>query len=526
VSPAGWLIHTCPSTPAYAPYVRRIERELRRKAAICQRLDGLPLAIELAAARIKLLPPVALLARLDRGLPLLTGGARDVPERQRTLRNTIAWSHDLLRADERALFRRLGIFAGGWTLEAAEAVANPDETLDVLEGMASLVDKSLVRLDESGSAPRYTMLETIREFALENLRQHAEEEAAIRNAHAAFFADLTLAARAAIWAGVPEAIRRVGAEEDNLRTMLAHLLETGDAETALHVAGVLRGYWTVAGGQFTEARAWLDRALRAGSGASAAARAGAFYDLSQISLFQGDFVTARTAATECRVLAQASGDPVLARLGPFSLSTVAEAAGQLDEAARFALEAVAAARVVDDPVFLGWSLMILGSARWQIGDLPGATAALEEALALFRGLGGVWGEASTLMNLASVARAEGSLARATRLHADALRLRREAGLLADAYDDLVRIAEITQIMGNLEPAARLLGAEDTYSTVFRSVGWGVTQLRREQTRQALVEQLGDARFAQAWEAGRALSTEAAFAEALALADALAIPAET
>ena len=155
-------------------------------AEICARLDGLPLAIELAAARIKVLPPAALLSRLERRLPLLTGGRRDAPERQRTLRDTIAWSYDLLADDECRLFRSLGVFVGGWTMEAAEAVANPEGNLDVLGGLTSLVEMSLVRLDETESEPRFRMLETIREFAVDRLIE-ANEDAAVRERHAAFY---------------------------------------------------------------------------------------------------------------------------------------------------------------------------------------------------------------------------------------------------------------------------------------------------------------------------------------------------
>ena len=156
---------------------------------IVRRLDGLPLALELVAARVRALSPAALSARLERRLPLLTGGAQDLPERQRTLRDTIAWSYDLLRPNEQALFRRLGVFAGGWTLEAAETVADLEEPFDVLEGMTALLDASLLQSEEQDAEPRYTMLETVREFAQERL-EASGEESATRDRHAHYFLDL------------------------------------------------------------------------------------------------------------------------------------------------------------------------------------------------------------------------------------------------------------------------------------------------------------------------------------------------
>ncbi|MDP9368914.1 MAG: NB-ARC domain-containing protein, partial [Chloroflexota bacterium] len=193
-------------------------------AEVCRRLDGLPLAIELAAARIAHLPPAALLARLERRLPLLTGGARDLPARQRTIRNTIAWSHDLLVPEEQVLFRRLAVFVGGFTLAAAEAVASTSDDLglDVFNGVCSLADKSLLREEDGpGGEPRYLMLETIREFELEQLAA-AGEEAAIRDRHAAFFADLAAAIAPYLpWrADADAAVARLDADQDNLRAAL------------------------------------------------------------------------------------------------------------------------------------------------------------------------------------------------------------------------------------------------------------------------------------------------------------------
>jgi predicted ATPase/DNA-binding XRE family transcriptional regulator len=495
-------------------------------ADICLRLDGLPLALELAAARVKILSPATLLVRLDRLLPLLTGGAQDLPDRQQTLRNTIAWSHDLLGEEERILFRRLGVFAGGWTLQAAEAVANDNGGVDVFEGLTSLVDNSLVRQgDEAGDEPRFTMLETIREFALDQLHEDPEEEQAIRRVHATFFTHLALVAWGDLTVGVPKAVGWVRAEEANLRITLTYLLEANDVETALRlIGGSLSEYWTVSGGQFTEARGWLERALRQGEGAgvSVAARAWAMYGLTILAAHQGDYVAGRRAATEGLALARMAHDPLLAALSPFALSLAEESAGRLDVAEPLAIEAVQAARAAQDPGTLGWTLAALGRIRFHLGDLAAATAALDEALALFQWCGGVWGECDTLIYLAGLARARGDLERAARLYADSLRLRRDSGLLADVYMDLLGVIELAHSMSDGEAAARLLGAENTYCTALGYVGIGEGVVRRrEPTRQALLEQLGDERFRRAWDAGRALSIEEAIDEALILADELA-----
>ncbi|HEY8612008.1 MAG TPA: helix-turn-helix domain-containing protein [Roseomonas sp.] len=491
-------------------------------AEICWRLDGLPLAIELAAARVRMLPPQAMLARLGQRLPFLTGGARDAPARQRTLRDTIAWSHDLLEPQDQALFRRLGVFVGGWTLEAAEAIGNVDDRLDAFSGMERLCEQSLLR-QEAGAAgePRFTMLETIREYALAQLGEYPEEAAAVRQAHTAFFADLALAARNGINVGVLETVQRLRAEEDNLRAVLAQLLAAGDAGTALEIlGGTLVDYWTVAGGQFAEARAWLDRAFAVGASASPAARAWGLNGLTVVAIFQGDFELARDAASQCRTLGQAIGDHEVAARGALSLSFVAEAEGQADPPTQFAREAADAARAAGDRGTLGWALRFLGAAQGHAGALDEATATLEEALALFQELGGVWGETSTLLDLAEVARAGGDLARTAQLHRDSLLLRQETGMLGDAYVELVGIAQIALANGRFEAAARLLGAEDAYRTDFGSVGWGATPERREQTRQALLEQLGEDQFRQAWDAGSTLSIEEAIDEALTLANEL------
>ena len=207
-------------------------------AEICARLDGLPLAIELAAARIKVLPPAALLSRLERRLPLLTGGRR-MPQNGRTLRDTIAWSYDLAE-DECRLFRSLGVFVGGWTMEAAEAVANPEGNLDVL-GLTSLVEMSLVRLDETESEPRFRMLETIREYAVDRLIE-ANEDAAVRERHAAFY----LAFAEAVEPGLSAPTRWSGSIDwtDGPKSRLpGWILDQNRIEEGLRLSVAMRFFW-------------------------------------------------------------------------------------------------------------------------------------------------------------------------------------------------------------------------------------------------------------------------------------------
>jgi predicted ATPase len=237
--------------------------------AICVRLEGLPLAIELAAARIKLFPPQALLARLGRRLELLRGGTRDMPERHQTLRHAIAWSYDLLEAGEQALFRRLAVFAGGCTLEAAEVVcqavhapaAGPGQSLEVLDGVASLVDKSLLRQQAQVSGePRFRMLETLCEYGLECLTASGEEPA-VRRAHADYYRVLVEAAEPALTGPAQEAwLEQLEAEHDNVRAALRWAEESGEAEMGLRLAGALCQFWLIRG-HLREGQEWFARLL-------------------------------------------------------------------------------------------------------------------------------------------------------------------------------------------------------------------------------------------------------------------------
>ena len=267
-------------------------------ATVCRRLDGLPLAIELAAARLAHLPLAALLARLEQRLPLLTGGPQDLPARLQTMRDAVAWSYELLSPEEQWLFRRLAVFVGGFDLDAAEAVADASEVIgfDVLDGVASLIDKSLLRLAaDTGSNPRFTMLETIREYGLERLKASGESTN-VREAHATYFAELAAAVRPQM-DGPDQAsiIARLEAEQDNFRAALAWAIEQADAATALRLTANLWKFWLLSS-RLTEGRDWLEQSLAVPGDAPAATRIGAIYGAGSFARLQADYGLAAARA--------------------------------------------------------------------------------------------------------------------------------------------------------------------------------------------------------------------------------------
>jgi predicted ATPase/class 3 adenylate cyclase len=354
-------------------------------AEICHRLDGLPLAIELAAARVKLFTPQTLLARLAQRLALLTGGARDLPARQQTLRSTIDWSYHLLNRDEQTLFARLAVFVGGGTLEAAEAVCNVDGdlALDGLDGLTALVDKSLLKqVAGPDDTPRFTMLETIREYALERLVASGEEEA-IRQQHAAYYLVLAEAAEPKLKeADQGTWLAQLEAEHDNLRLALAWTLGSGDAEVVVRLVVALGKFWE-RGGYWGEGRAQLEQAVAASNGFAPALRA-----------------------------------TVLLRAGWF---------GAEDGAPALVEEALTLFRELGDKRGIGDALRMLGRHAWFQGDYLRAMVLLEQSLALFRELDNKRGIASTLHFLGDAMREQGDAARAIPLLEESIALRKELG---------------------------------------------------------------------------------------------------
>jgi predicted ATPase/DNA-binding XRE family transcriptional regulator len=487
-------------------------------AEICQRLDGLPLALELAAARIKILSPAALLARLDRRLPLLTGGARDLPQRQQTLRNTIAWSYDLLTAEEQALFAQLAVFAGGWTSEAAEVVTNPGGTLDVLEGMSSLVDKSLVRqVDQPDSEPRFTMLETIREFALERLAAGGET-ASLRARHAAYFAALTERVIAEAYASIrTAAARQFALERPNMRAALAWETEHGSNALLLRLS--VAGWWYR---EPAEGYRILERALAAT--APAAARCGErallLASMGEMAVWLGYGVGAIDLLEESLALSREANDPQATALALLWLAGALAGQWELDRAEALATEALARWQAMPDrgQSRIGDALYILGYIASLRGDQAAAEARFLEALDWGRALGADLFAAVVLEALGTCVREQGNPHHAANLFAESLTIVRAGEdplLVINCVKSLGAVAAVTD---RPEQAARLFGASEALRERQGLVLEPTERSRLERAIAPARAGLSEAKFAAAWADGRALPMAQAIAEALALAD--------
>jgi predicted ATPase/transcriptional regulator with XRE-family HTH domain len=489
-------------------------------AAICRRLDGLPLAIELAAARINVLSPAMLLARLERPLPLLTGGARDAPARQRTLRDTIAWSYDLLTAPEQVLFRRLAVFVGGFTFEGAEAVGSLDGALDAFAGVAQLCEQSLLRQEDGpGGEPRFAMLETVREFGLEQLAA-SSEEAAIRDAHAGYFLARVADARVSFEGPGRSAARdRVDREHDNLRAALAWALASGDAETAQRLGAEMARFW-VALGYIPEGRDWLEQAVALDAPSSPATRVDALLWAANFAASQDSLARADVLAEDALALARASGYRRGIAMALYQRAQTAERRDDHERATALYEAALAMFRELAEPIWEGVTLRELGLTARARGDQDKAIARHEEALAIWRRLDHPWGVPAALRELAQEALQRGDLAGAAAQYGESLgrwRQLREPLHVGGCLWGLARVALAT---GRAGPGARLLGAASALDEALGIVPVPDDRAKRERAGDAARAALGETAFMTAWIGGRTLSLEEAIAEALALADSL------
>jgi len=428
-------------------------------AEICVRLDGLPLAIELAAARIKMLPPKAMLNRLDRRLKLLTGGARDLPERQRTLRATIEWSHALLDEGERVLFARLAVFSGGRTLEAIEAIcdAEGDLSVDAFDGVSSLLDKSLLGQEERPDGePRFVMLETVHEFAREKLQESGEDES-LKRAHAGYFLTLAEEARPELkGANQVQWLERLEAEHDNMRAALSWALRRGESEVALRLAGTLDWFWWMRG-HYSEGRRWLEEALSIEGPLSLESRAMALAGLGGLAVWQGDLDRAQEACEEgLELLTHEAREASEAKLPLLvSLGHVAWLREEPGRATELFEESLALSRETKDTYWLAISLLSFGVIAHERGDSERATEFYEESMNLFRERGDKQGLADCLANLGMVVCYHGDLVRAAKLTEEAVALLRELGVRGDLALGLCNLGWIALLQDDLGSAAEL-----------------------------------------------------------------------
>ena len=524
---------------------------------ICRRLDGLPLAIELAAARIKLLPAGVLLERLQNRLKVLTGGARNLPERQRTLRSAIAWSYDLLGGGEKVLFARLGVFSGGATLEAIEAVcdAQGDLPTDVFDGISSLVDESLLRQEEgSGGEPRFVMLETIREYARERLGQSGEAETTSR-AHAEYFLALAEEAEPMLWGAEDAAwLDRLEQEHNNTRAALSWAISHQEAEIALRLGGALQWFW-FARGYYDEGRSWLEQALAGEDGATTAALAKGLDAVGWLAQEQGDIDRAAEAAENGLKLGseEVVGNVIVADL-KHVLGETARHHGDYDLATEYHEEGLELYREAGERRGVAWSLGSLANVAGDRGDHERAKRLYEEGLTLSRQLGGARPLGAYLGSLGYEFLLEGNLGRAAELNEEAAALFRKQGRRGDLQYVLVNLGWVALLQGDHERAEALykeslvlcrelgdrLTASENLDGLACSAGergdggraarlFGAAEGLREATgyQQAprdrslrepyledVHEQVGEAAWSAAREAGRSLTFEDAIAYAL------------
>jgi predicted ATPase/DNA-binding CsgD family transcriptional regulator/transcriptional regulator with XRE-family HTH domain len=529
-------------------------------AAICQRLDGLPLAIELAATRIKLLPPAALLARLDRRLPLLTGGARDLPARQHTMRAAIDWSYRLLTSTEQALFAQMGVFVGGCTIAATEAICVSDgnRVQHVMDGVAALLDQSLIQqTEDTDGEPRLTMLETIREFALEQL----QDAVVLRRRHAEHYLAMAEAASPELVSPQPQGVlARLTAEYPNLRAALQWSLGAGgQIELGLRLAAALEWFW-ISRTQFHEGSGWLDHALEQSRGVAViptvrakalratgvlavlssdyhravplleesialARSAGDSAGMVEALLFldtvvreRGEYARAETLAREALTLVEAEGDTWWRCLVLLHLADISLDQGDLASAAVYLEETLALSRAAEYPLWQGWALTNLGRSATIRGAYPQAQTLLSEGCTRFQELDAPAAVGQALLELGRVAWGQGDAAGAAQHFGECLaRLgeyrpgdRRHIGFA------LVGLAAVVAAHGQTAWASRLYGAAEALRERGQIAIPPVYRPAYERDVAALRATLDEPTFAAMWAEGRVMPLKQILAEQLNL----------
>lgn len=494
-------------------------------AEICRRLDGLPLAIELAAARVSVLPPTALLARLEQRLPLLTGGSRDLPARQRTMRDAVAWSYGLLTPPEQRAFRTFSVFAGGFALAASEEVlagigASAAEAIDLV---TSLVAKSLLRPMSGVEKTRYLMLETVREFGAEQLLASGERDR-VCTAHAAYFTklsdslgtnSLSFASRKLLQPELPEL--------DNIRLALTWLDERGDFEELLRLSAGIYGLW-FSWGLYSEGLWWADRALARASPAASLQRIRGLESAVNLAIMQGDYARAATYVAEKRTVATALGDPILQAMSLMSAAFLTSRQKEFAAAEALAAEAVACLEDVAEGVdlrqeTLGVVLLVWGDTALAQENLIDAQIRYLHAQDIFAAAGFDWEFSDTLAGLGAVAFHTGNLAEAATRYKQVLARVRDPGQLTLIAGPLWGLAGIAAQIGMSDHGLGLLVAAERIAQSLGTLDFTRDRPLRERTLLLLTETLGAARVAARHADAPEMSVDDVIAQALRVAEA-------
>jgi len=541
---------------AAAPGFRITERNAPAIAQICRRLDGVPLAIELAAARVRALPVEQIAARLDDRFRLLTGSSRITVPRHQTLRQTIDWSHELLSEDERAVFRRLAVFAGGCSLDAAEAVctAPPVESDFVLDILTRLVDKSLLVADTEAAQARYRQLETIREYARDRLIESGEAKDALRR-HRDWFLEMVARAEPTFFQGAEsgEWLQRLDAEHDNLRAALQWSLdEPGEGRQGLQLAAGLWRFWEIRG-HLAEGRVWLEAFLQATAGEVSALQADAYTGAGILAFMLGDHEGASALHQRSLELHRQVGGPDGIAFAANNLANAAVLSGDYATARQLYETVISWARERADPRVLGFAIVNMAEAVALDGDPETARAQYDEGIAAFRQAGDRWAEAFALDNLGVMLARQGQHEEATRHHDEALAISRSIGdergvarALAHRGDAAARAGdeerarslyiesfEIRRALGDLpgiasgmeklasvvtdrnaRAAAVLFGAAERVRELIRAPVPKAAREEYEALRGRVESALGQAQFEEARSEGRRLSPDAVLARIL------------
>jgi predicted ATPase len=522
-------------------------------ASICRRLDGLPLAIELAASRIKLLSPAALQTRLESSLNVLTGGARDLPVRQQTLRSTVNWSYSLLNSAEQSLFQRLAVFIGGCTLEAVEAVCDTksDLGLDVLDGIASMIDKSLMQqVERPGAETRFLMLSTIREYALERLSESGEEFAT-RRAHAAYHVVLAEECGEE-FASHPEWLERFDQEQHNFREALEFLIRTSDADWGMRLGSALFHFWELRE-HFAEGRTFTERLLQLPGAVQPRMRArlllyagvlaapqwnsdstrkfqesleacreledhrGVAVALNALGVNardRGDLESACSLFEQCVATWRGLGSSIDTARALSNLANVVRLQRDYARAHKLYDECLAIFHASGDSTGVAWTLDYLGDLVQESVDFIAARSYYEQSLSAFRQLGDGWGIASAQCDLARLSAAQGQHKDAETLYADSLRIFRDLAHNRGIARVLECFAVSAAAQGHAERSLRLAGASAALRQRIGAPLIPAEQSRLEKKLETARNVFSNAAGLEAWSSGWEMSLDDALQEVL------------